>query len=208
MDERLSTGNGIVDRHLAGGIPPGKLVALVAPPESQAELLLYDWIRAGEGTFLSTIRPADELQADLESVGAATDTTVHHHEPAAFRDDPESVLETIPEHGYFVVDYANAIESFPDEDQRAILTDIKRRLRGQDAIGLLHCVDGGGEAGEGRALTLKRADVVWKLHLAVTSLSIDNRLLITKFRGGRALTEPIKLKLTDAVRVDTSRDIA
>lgn len=207
MDERLSTGNGVLDRHLSGGVPPGRLVALVSPPESQSELLLYDWIRAGTGTFLSTIRPENELEDELAEVYAATDTTVIHHEPTAFRDDPASVLSTIPENGYFVIDYANAIEAFPDDQQRSILNDIKRRLREQNAVGLLHCVDSG-EHVEGRPLTLKRADVVWQLFLSVTTMNIENRLLVTKFRGGRALTEPIKLKLTDAVRVDTSRDIA
>ena len=37
---------------------------------------------------------------------------------------------------------------------------------------------------------------------------IGNGLIVPKCRCGAALEEPLKLKLTDAVAVDTSRDIA
>jgi len=42
----------------------------------------------------------------------------------------------------------------------------------------------------------------------MATLTIENRLYVTRVRGGAALDEPLKLKLTDGVVVDTSRDIA
>lgn len=74
-------------------------------------------------------------------------------------------------------------------------------VKSTDAAALLHCLDEPGLEG-GRVRTLGTADVVCELRLTRTPLSIDNRLYVTKFRGGTALTEPIKVKLTD-----TSRDI-
>jgi hypothetical protein len=52
------------------------------------------------------------------------------------------------------------------------------------------------------------ADVVFSLDTRVSGESIENRLAVPKFRGGRALSETIKLELGDRVRIDTSRDIA
>jgi DNA repair protein RadA/Sms len=50
--------------------------------------------------------------------------------------------------------------------------------------------------------------VIFDLRTTVTSAEIVNRLVVPKFRGGAALEEPLKLKLTDSVSIDTSRDIA
>jgi hypothetical protein len=52
------------------------------------------------------------------------------------------------------------------------------------------------------------ADVVFDLQTDTSGSQIINRLAVPKFRGGRALEDTIKLKLTDGVTIDTSRDIA
>jgi hypothetical protein len=52
------------------------------------------------------------------------------------------------------------------------------------------------------------ADVVFDLETRVGSDTVENRLTVPKFRGGRALPEVIKLELEDGVDIDTSRDIA
>jgi len=56
-------------------------------------------------------------------------------------------------------------------------------------------------------VTEQVADVIFDLRTTVTGTEM-NRLIVPKFRGGAALEEPLKLKLTDTVSVDTSRDIA
>ena len=52
------------------------------------------------------------------------------------------------------------------------------------------------------------ADAVFDLETSVRGTDLVTRLSVPKFRGGSALTETIKLELTDTVAVDTSRDIA
>ena len=52
------------------------------------------------------------------------------------------------------------------------------------------------------------ADVVFGLRPAVGGAEIETRLAVPKFRGGSALEETIKLKMTEDVSIDTSRDIA
>ena len=52
------------------------------------------------------------------------------------------------------------------------------------------------------------ADVVFQLETTVEGDRIENRLAVPKFRGGRAMSDVIKLELSDEVDIDTSRDIA
>jgi hypothetical protein len=52
------------------------------------------------------------------------------------------------------------------------------------------------------------ADVVFQLHTEYSGDTVETRLAVPKFRGGRALSETIKLELAESVRIDTSRDIA
>jgi KaiC/GvpD/RAD55 family RecA-like ATPase len=61
---------------------------------------------------------------------------------------------------------------------------------------------------QNRGLTEHMADIVFDLDTEVKGSEIENRLAVPKFRGGRALDETIKLRLTEEVDVDTSRDIA
>lgn len=207
MAERLSTGNAILDRRLSGGVPPGKLVVLSAPSDSQSELLLSAWANAGPSLYLSTARPVSALKPDLDELGVDLDTTtLIHRSPADLATDPGATFSQIPDDGYFVLDAGDGIEQLSRQQQLTILNELSDELRERDSVGLVRCSSESPPAG--RSLTLTRADLVWRLHLTMTSLSIETRLLVTKFRGGAAHTEPIKLLLTDRVSVDTSRDIA
>jgi hypothetical protein len=65
-----------------------------------------------------------------------------------------------------------------------------------------------GDAPTNRRYTEHMADVVFDLRTVVDGAEIENRLAVPKFRGGRAPEETIKLRLSEQVAVDTSRDIA
>lgn len=205
---RRSTGVSVVDRRLGGGLPAGSLTALVAPPESQSELFLRAFAASGPTRLLSTLRPAADVRAELEAADVDESTiTVDSGDPEALAADPGSVLDPVPEGGRLVVDPINAIERLDAADQRAVYAAIAERLEERDAVGIVHALSDPSLAAA-RTRTLAFADVVCRLQLTRTSLSIDNRPYVTKFRSGTALTEPIKVKLTDRVSVDTSRDIA
>lgn len=105
-----------------------------------------------------------------------------------------------------MVDRLNDLETLGVETVRAALNALGAACRERDAVALLHCL--GDEDRPARSLSLARADLVFRLARTITSLSVDHRLVVTKYRRGQAPTEPIKLKLVDRVAVDTSRDIA
>lgn len=204
--ERLSTGVEILDRRLDGGVPAGSLVALVAPPESQSELLLDSFATAGPALVLTGARFADEVEARLVAdFYAEDDLAVAEFSTPDLADDVDSLLADVPEGGRLVVDGADPIEALDPEDQRDTLRAIRGVLRDREAVGMVHCL--GVDDGRGRTRTLHHADAVWVLDLRPTTLKVENRLYVTKSRRGAALVEPVKLTLTDRVQVDTSRDI-
>lgn len=205
MTDRRPTGLSVLDRQLRGGVPAGSLVALVTPPEAQSDLLLDAMAASGPCLYLSTTRPEPEVRASLPPA-ASQETTVDR----VGLDDlatPESVFAAVPDEGYVVLDTAEPLELLNRGDQLAAMDALVAALVDRDAVGLVRCL-GIDEDDRPRRRTLQRADSVWTLRLIVTTLSIENRLIVSKFREGAALTEPVKLKLTDQVTIDTSRDIA
>jgi hypothetical protein len=205
---RFSTGLPFLDRLIDGGIPAGSLLALVAPPASQSELLLRELAAAHRTLYLSTLRPAAEVQAWAETTTAGdVDVRAEHRRPATLLDDPDWLVEEITPESLVVIDTADGIERGDRETYVDLLTRLSSRLRSVDSVGVLHCLEQGTDP-PARATTLKRADAVWRIELAALSRDIKTRLLVTKSRYGRALTEPIPLLMTDAVRIDTSRRIA
>lgn len=203
MDGRLSTGVGVIDRHLQGGVPGGSIVALAAPPETGSEQLLRAFLDAHGGQYLTLLRGVDEVR---EEVPATVD--VRHVRPDDLLADPDVALTGLPDDSVVVVDPVNELEVETDGSDRyvAFLSTLSRSLRGTGSVGVLHCHRSTRDPGH-RWLTLARADWVWHVELTRLPLSLETRLYVTKARGGRSLTEPLKLRFGDGVSVDTSRDI-
>jgi DNA repair protein RadA/Sms len=192
---------GVLDRNLRGGVPTGDLVALVAPPESQSELLLEAVATAGPSLFLTNSR-ATEQAAETFS---RDDQTVRRFDESTIRDGVSELLAELPVQGYAVFDAAEPFEQLEPPIHKSTLDKFISALREKEAVGLIHCL--GTQQDKARRRTLRRADQVWTLDLVKGTLAIENRLYITKARGDAALTEPVKLRLTDQVTIDTSRDI-
>ncbi|GAB6877813.1 hypothetical protein JCM17823_00870 [Halorubrum gandharaense] len=203
---RLSTGVPVLDRRLGGGLPPGSLAALVAPPESQSELFLRALCDTTEAVYLTTLRPAVEVERQLADAGVEN-VSVRSCDPQTLTTEPDRLLADIPEDGVVVVDPFNPVETVDRTRHVGVLDALKSGLEAAGAVGMVHCLVDDAD-GAGRTRTLARSDLVCEVDIVKTSLSIDTRLYVTKFRGGSALTEPVKVKLTDTVSVDTSRDIA
>lgn len=206
--ERFSTGVRFFDKRLGGGIPPGGLLALVAPAESQSELLFEELVRAQPMWYLSTIcSDEDELREILDPTGnQAKDLTVDHVTPAELLEDTASFVSRIEPGSGVLIDTVNGLEAAPGEQYLAFLNELKRELRAANSFAVLHGL-ADDPTPAGRPLTLKRADDIWRLELAVSD-EVVTRLVIPKSRDYRVLTEPVRLELVNEVVVDTSRNIA
>lgn len=211
----LTTGSEDLDRLLGGGIPPGRLIAICAPPDTQGELLLKQLMAAHDSFYLSSMRPEWEVKASLADFlqrfgGEGTsrgDTRVEYLTPESRLREAASYIDRLEDEVVVVIDAMDEFEEAPGREYSDFLTHLKRRLWDTGSVGLLHCITQDNPQA-GRQITLRLADIVWNLRRSVQPESIEYLLDVSKFRGGSALTEPIKLELTDEVRVDTSRDIS
>ncbi|MGQ3327772.1 MULTISPECIES: RAD55 family ATPase [Halorubrum] len=216
--ETLPTGISVLDREFGGGLPSGSLVVLKADPASQSELIVDRFSRPRECRYLTTVRSADAVEASLVldeeregdngdgTEGDDGDTVVEETDREDPIDDVLAAAADLPERATLVVDSVEPLEAADRSRYGSFLTDLRGHVAESGGIAVIHALKG--ENGQNRTVTEQIADVVFDLRTTVTGTEIVNRLIVPKFRGGAALEEPLKLKLTDTVSVDTSRDIA
>ncbi|PSP88093.1 transcriptional regulator [Halobacteriales archaeon QS_4_69_34] len=208
MATRLPTGIGVLDQRLGGGIPAGSVLALTASPDSQAELILYELTAARETLYLTLDRSEFALADDLRRTAVETgDPQVQY----VGGDDPiehtTELVETLPEASNLVIDPHSILERVERSRYLEFVAQLQAQVITTDSLAVLHCLEGH-DVPALRDLTEHVADVVFRLETSVEGARVENRLAVPKFRGGRALTDTIKLELLDRVEIDTSRDIA
>jgi len=207
MADRLPTGISVLDRQLDGGIPPGSILLLSADPASQSESLLYE-IAAARGTlYVTTVRSEEAVRDAVEryggGIGRLTIRDAGDYPPI---DNATRLVRELPESSNLLVDVVDPLEEADSTRYRAFLNELQTHMVNTGSIAVLHAMRSDPPANRG--LTEHMADVVFDLRTDTSGSQIVNRLAVPKFRGGSALEETIKLKLTDGVTIDTSRDIA
>ena len=205
--ETLPTGISVLDRQFGGGLPSGSVVVLEADPDSQSELILNRFARIRRCRYVTTVRSVGSVEAALRGDGNE-DTAVEAADVDGDVREVASLTDALPDGGTLIVDSVEPLERAASPSAYAEFLDgVRSRAADADGVALLHALRGG-EDPQARRITEQVADVVFDLRTSVTGTEIANRLVVAKFRGGAALEEPLKLKLTDEVAVDTSRDIA
>lgn len=207
MVDRVTTGLDMLDRRLGGGIPAGSVVALCAPPASQIELFLYNIAIAHDTTYLSFYHSERTIETNIRATNpSAEGYTVHR----LAREDPTAaatdVIGTLPEHTNVIVDPHTVAERESRERLVEFLNDLRSRVEDAGSIALLNC-PAGDHVPTLRGTTEYLVDVIFQLETTVSGSQIENRFAVPKFRGGQALSETIKLRMTDRIEIDTSRDI-
>jgi KaiC/GvpD/RAD55 family RecA-like ATPase len=204
---RFSTGLRFLDQQLDGGVATGGVVALLAPPQSQVELLFREFARGQPLVYVSTLCADESDRRDIVDPADAATVETAYHDPEAILADPEAFASALPTTSYVVVDSVDALERGAPARYLDFLNALKRRMREAGGVAVVHCLKGE-HTPENRTLTLKRADHVWDLRLDVDANTIDTTLCITKSRTDRAFSEPLPLEFAERVRIDTSRTIA
>lgn len=207
MTRRLPTGIDVLDRTLSGGIPAGSVVVLSAAPASQSELLLYELTAPRETLYLTTERSVAAVRDAFERTHAPTGTPEIESVCETPLDGTSLLIERLSRESTLVIDPVDPLERRDPVRYRRFMNDLRTVLIDTESVAVLHCLSGANPP-DGRDRTEYMADVVFSLDTRVSGESIENRLAVPKFRGGRALAETIKLELGEQVRVDTSRDIA
>lgn len=208
MGRRLPTGIDVFDRKLSGGLPTGSVVTLSAAPASQSELLLYELTAPRKTLYLTTERSAEAVRDAIERTDAPTGTPeIQYIGGEAPLDQVSRLVETLPQESTLIVDPVDTLERRERTRYRRFMNGLQTAMVNTESIAVLHCLSSNSPP-QGRDLTEYMSDVVFSLDTRISGESIENRLAVPKFRGGRALSETIKLELEDWVRIDTSRDIA
>lgn len=209
MGSKLPLGITPIDRKLNGGIPSGSIVVVSAPPASQSELLLYKLAAARKTLYLTTERTADAVEETLEEVNDSTTLrtvrSVGGEDEAL--DNSQQLIRQIPNGSNVIIDSANVLEAADANRYRTFLNALREEIATVDGIAFLHCLRAPSDPNN-RYISEHIADVVFELEQTRNGDQLETRLLIPKFRAGRALTETIKVELTEEVTIDTSRDIA
>lgn len=207
MTDRRETGIDLLDRRLNGGVSSGSITAVLSPPASQSELLLYELASVRPTLYLTTVRTAERVQGVMARLGTGTDDVVvaplDHAAPV------ESALELVrelPETSTLIVDPIGVFERLPREEYRSFLNELHDHLAAVDAVGFFNCLEGR-NVPPLRDLTEYAADVVFRLTTERRGESVENYLTVPKFRGGQSLEDVLKLSLTTDVDVDISRNL-
>lgn len=207
---RLTTGVDVLDAYLDGGVPPGRILSILAPPDTQGELLVKHLAATHDCLYLSTLRPkweveeevADFVQRTAVDGGDVTDVRIEQLTPDGRLEDARQYIETMDMSGVIVIDSINEMEQAEPARYTRFIDDVKERIWETGSVAILYGIEDPNPS-RGRTITLRRADLVWQLRRSVSAEAIDHQLVFSKFRSGRALAEPIDLELTDDILVDS-----
>ena len=208
MTKRLPTGITVLDRQLDGGIPAGSIVFLGADPASQSELILYELTAARGTLYLTTARSDQAVRDALDRSSVRTgNPTVRGVDGDGPVDQAHRLIRGLPEEANLIIDIVDVLERVEPARYQNFLNEVQTHMINTGGLTVLHGLKSA-NLPRNRGLTKHMADIVFDLDTSVSGSEIENRLAVPKFRGGRALDETIKLRLTEKVDVDTSRDIA
>jgi KaiC/GvpD/RAD55 family RecA-like ATPase len=192
--ERLSTGLAAVDRALGGGVPAGRLGAVVAPASTSAEPLLYAAAAANPTRYLTALRPRATVERDLTAHGA--DATVEAVDGDTLLDAPAEHVDGL-DRSVLVVDPVTEAEQGERRAYREFLDAVGRACRMTDSVAYLHCVKTT-PATLRRDLSLSLADLVFDVDLRADG-AVETRLTVTKARGCRLPDRQFRLALDDGI---------
>lgn len=207
MADRLLTRIPSLDRQLDGGLPPGSLVVLSAAPASQSEQFLRDLTAARRTLVLTTRRPRAAVQRSLGREGPAPENVVVREvDGRAPLKHASTIVAALGTEANVIVDPLDPLERADEDRYVAFLNGLSRRMNETGSVAFFHCLDGR-DVPSNRDVTEYVADVIFDLTVRVRGDSIENRLVVPKFRYGIPFENAIKLELNDRVAVDTSRQI-
>ncbi len=229
----MTSGDDILDRHLNGGLRPGSLLAIRAPPASQSEALVYTLMQKRPSLFISTIRREKAVRRDLDRVtdrGAQVEVASIVRETnmqstlakeitggrslssdltdgSTPLDDTFELVRSVDRQANVVLDSVTPLERTGQEKKyQTVLNELKEQVMQTSGLGILHCIDHEDKPTL-RERTLSIADIVWTLEPVMKSREKKYHLQVSKNRGGDIVNGQIELTLDRVLHIDDTRNI-
>lgn len=229
--ERMTSGNDVLDRRLDGGVRPGTLLAIRAPPASQSDALVYTLMQNRPTLYISTIRRESAVRRELERVtdGAFEVASVVEErnmdgdlakeitggrslssdltDRSTTLDDVFELIQSVDRQANVVFDSVTPLERSGEGTMYGtVLNALKSRVMATGGLGVLHCTDHGNKPTL-RERTLAVADTIWTLDPVMKSREQKYHLTVSKNRADSIVREEIELALDRLVRIDDTRNI-
>jgi KaiC/GvpD/RAD55 family RecA-like ATPase len=205
-----ATGIAELDRKFGGGIPPGTLVAIEAPPRAQREPLLCAGADQRPTMYFSTIKSEQAVRKQFERVTTNGDLhTVAEIRPESATGTIPAQLEDLQEGQDFIVDVVDPIEDTVDPRTYGdFMNDLTEQLAHTDSVGYLHAYQGDTQSRQ-RQITLDVADFVWRLEPVESRGEINYVLKIPKTNGLDLSAKDRRLEISvgQGVDIDQTRNI-
>lgn len=208
----LSTGIDELDRRLDGGLRPGSVVAVRAPPETQWGPLIAAGLDLRPTTYFTTVRTTEAVrQAVAKTVNDPDLRRVERVSGADLRTRLAAEIEDLAPGSDLVVDAVDPVEEAVDrQNYIELLNDLSSWTVESEGLAVLTCFETDDEPAL-RKYTLAAADVVFDLSVVrhVREATLEYRLTVPK-ASGHALTEGermLDIDLGRDVYVDVSRSI-
>jgi len=210
MGDEFYTGIQPLDREMASGLPPGRLLMLKARPDTQSELLLQTFMNNKDSVYITTNRTEEAVKNGLEDSPFLSNLPhIIELSPDSPLDDIKQKVHSLPEDCYVIIDSIDTLEELDSNRYQNFLNELQEHMIETESIAVLHAYKylDGRMPPKNRQITEGISDIVFNLEFIEDSGDIETKLIVSKLRGGKALDEAIKVKLTSTVQVDTSRDI-
>jgi len=235
MGGKLSTGVPTLDRRLGGGLNPGDILAVVAPPATQSQSLIYQFMKKRPTVYVTTVRSSSSIERDIDALGGSNEEwyveevsqgrSMEHEMVAeltgsrtysgnsAVKDSPldrvYEVIERVDGQVNVIIDPTNRLERTDERKSYAeVLKKFSAKMQDTGGVGICHCM-AMDDPPALRSETLMFADVVWELDLVSTTKDkVEYQLRVPKNRTGEVILEVLSLEIgRRTVCVDDSRTI-
>lgn len=207
---KLPTGIETLDRKLGGGIPPGTLVAVTAPPGTQHDPLVCAGTGARQSLFYTTVKSEAAVHRMLESSPVNTDVdSVRELDSTEAPNVVGDALDTLDGDRDFYIDPIDPIEMDLSRTRYLdLLNAIADRVSAVETTGYLYCYRTDSDP-DNRRYTLDIADLVLNVRVRHQRNKLRFVLEIPK-ANGLSLNQRdrfLEISLGPRVDVDETRNI-
>lgn len=209
MTTDFQTGIDALDRQITG-IPPTSLLLFKTRSDIQSELIIKTIMRGNKTVYITIDKSEETINNQFETSNIdlenATVKTVHRPE---YLEQITEILNQLDDNKSvcLIIDNLNFLKNSEYKEYKTFLNTLKQTLIQTESIAIIQDFKSSQNSKSKQTLlTDTISDIVFNLKTNDNTNEISNRLVVSKFRGGAALEEPIKLNLDNDVSIDTSED--